>query len=79
VEAYTVGTAGNAIPTTTTAEDVAWGATTLENGAEPSLLMINTITLAAGPQVLNFGVGVDFYAGLYYTEGGTADITLIYE
>jgi hypothetical protein len=79
VEAYTVGTAGNTIITTETCANAAWGAATLAGGAEPSLLMINTITLAAGPQVLNFGVGVNFYAGLYFTEGGTADITVIYE
>jgi hypothetical protein len=79
VEAYTVGTAGNAIVTTETCANASWGAATLASGAEPSLLMINTITLAAGPQVLNFGVGVDFYAGLYFTEGGTADVTVIYE
>jgi hypothetical protein len=79
VEAYTVGTAGNAITVATDAENASWGAATLASGTEPSLLMINTITLAAGPQVLNFGVGVDFYNGLYFTEGGTTDITVIYE
>jgi hypothetical protein len=79
VEAYFVGTAGNAIPTTTTAADVAWGAETLENGAESSLLMANTYTLPAGSQVLDFGEGIEFYAGLYFTEGGTADVTVIYE
>lgn len=79
VEAYTIGVAGNAIVTTETCANAAWGAGTLASGAEASLLMINTITLAAGPQVLNFNEGLEFYSGLYFTEGGTADITVIYE
>jgi hypothetical protein len=41
--------------------------------------MINTITLAAGPQVLSFPAPLEFTGGLYFTEGGTADITVIYE
>lgn len=79
VEAYSVGTYGNSIPVATDAANASWGDDVLASGAESSLLMINTITLATGPQVLNFGVGVEFYAGLYFTEGGTADITVIYE
>lgn len=79
VEAIRVGTYGNAIVTTTTAADVAWGAGTLESGAEPSVLMINTYTPAAGSGVFMFGEGVDFHNGLYYTEGGTADVTIIYK
>ncbi len=74
-----VGVEGNAIATTETCANASWGAATLASGAEPSFLMINTITLAAGPQVLSFPEPIEFTGGLFYTEGGTADITVIYE
>lgn len=74
-----VGVEGNSIATTTTAADVAWGAPTLENGANPSTLLMNTYTPAAGSGVVTFPAPVDFVRGLYYTEGGTADVTIIYE
>ena len=79
VEAYRVGVYGNDIVTTETCTNIEWGAAILENGAATSILMINTITLAAGPQVLNFGEGLEYSAGLYFTEGGTADITVLYK
>jgi len=79
VEAYRVGVYGNDIVTTETCTNIAWGAAILENGAATSILMINTLTLAAGPQVLNFGEGLEYSAGLYFTEGGTADITVLYK
>jgi len=77
VEAYSVGTYGNAIPTTETMANGAWGATTLASGAESSLLIINTFTFPAGSGVYELGE-IDFYAGLYATIGGTIDFTLIY-
>jgi hypothetical protein len=79
VEAHRVGTYANTIATTTTCADVAWGATTLESGAEASALVCNTITLTTGPQVLNFGEGIDCGAGIYLTKGGTIDYTVLYK
>lgn len=79
VEALYVGTYANTIATTETCANVAWGAATLENGAETSTLMINTYTPAAGSGTFMFGEGIDFNTGLYYTEGGTADVTIIYK
>jgi len=79
VEFFKVGTEGNAYATSTTGENAAWGAETLENGAEPNYLLSNTITFAAGPQTLTFPAPVDFQKGLYLTKGGTIDYTVIYE
>lgn len=79
VEALYIGTYANSIPTTETCANVAWGAATLESGAESSILMVNTYTPAAGSGVFMFGTGIDFHKGLYYTEGGTADVTIIYK
>ena len=79
VEAYRVGTYGNAITTTETGTNAAWGAATLASGAEASLLMTNTYTLPAGSQVVNFGEGIDFHTALYLTVGGTIDYTVIYK
>lgn len=74
-----VGTEGNAIATTETAANAAWGAATLENGANPSTLLMNTFTPAAGSGIFSFPEPIDFVRGLYFTEGGTADVTIIYE
>lgn len=78
VEAYTVGTAGNSIATTTDCENSAWGAATLENGAQASVLITNTYTFPAGSGVYEFPAPIDFSAGLYATIGGTADLTIVY-
>lgn len=79
IEAVRVGTYANAIVTTETCANVAWGAAVMENGAEASLVMLSTYTFPSGSQVVDFGEGIAFNAGLYYTEGGTADVTIIYE
>lgn len=79
VEAYRIGTYGNSIATTETCENAAWGAATLESGAESSLLMLNTFTFPSGSGVYMFSKGITFNAGLYATVGGTIDFTLIYE
>ena len=78
VEAKRVGTYANAYATTETCDNVAWGAAVLESGAESSILMINTFTYPTGSGVYMFGEGISFHKGLYYTEGGTADVTIIY-
>lgn len=79
IEANRVGTYANIFTTTETATNAAWGAATLESGAEPSTLLMNTYTLPSGSQVVTFPEPVDFVRGLYFTEGGTADLTIIYE
>ena len=79
VEFWKVGTEGNALVTTETGDNAAWGAGTLASGAEPNYLICNTITFAAGPQTLTFPAPVDFQKGLYLTKGGTIDYTVIYD
>jgi len=78
VEAYRVGTYGNAIPTTSTAADVAWGAATLENGAEASTLIMNTYSFPSGSGSIMFPNPIAFSRGLFLTVGGTIDYTIIY-
>jgi len=48
VEAYRVGTYGNAIVTTETCANAAWGAGTLASGADASLLIMNTYSFPSG-------------------------------
>lgn len=79
IEAIEVGTAGNDIVTTETCENAAFGAGTLENGAEPSIAITNTFTVAAGSQVITFPEPIDFSRGLYLTVGGTINYTVVYE
>lgn len=79
VEAYRVGTYANTFTTTETCANAAWGAATLQSGAEPSTLLMNTYTPAAGSGIFSFPEPIDFVRGLYFTEGGTADVTIIYE
>lgn len=78
VEYFEVGTGGNAITTTETCANAAWGAATLGSGANSSLLMSNTFTFSAGSQVLSLPEPISFNAGLYATVGGTIDYTIIY-
>ena len=79
VEAKRVGTYANAYATTETCDNVAWGAGVMASGAESSILMINTFTPTTGESSVHmFGAGISFNKGLYYTEGGTADVTIIY-
>ncbi len=79
VEARDIGTDGNSIVTTETGTNSAWGAATLESGAESSLLIINTYTFPTGSTSLVFNAGIDFHSALYVSKGGTIDYTLIYE
>lgn len=78
VEYFEVGTVGNAITTTETCANAAWGAATLASGANSSLLISNTFTSASGSQVLNLTEPISFNSGLYVTVGGTIDYTIIY-
>jgi len=77
VEAIVIGTAANAIGTTETAADAAWGAVALAGGVDVNVLMNNTITPAIGYHGLG---GSNFTRGLYATIAGTAlNVTLYYE
>lgn len=49
-----------------------------DNTAGSGTIMINTITLAAGPGFYMIPDGVDFNTGLFVTVGGTIDYTIIY-
>lgn len=79
IVAKQLGTIGNSIATTETLGNYSWGGTTMASGAGAAGYPISsTITLASGPQILDFGDdGVDFGTGIYVTIGGTADITLL--
>lgn len=79
VEAYRVGTYGNDIASTETCDNASWGAAKLANGAEASLLAMNTFTFPTGSGVYMLGEGINMPNGAYATIGGTADITIIYE
>jgi len=79
VEARDIGVAGNDIATTTDGANASWGAVTLESGVDENRLLVNTYTLPAGSQVVLFPAPIDFANGLYFTEGGTTDITFLYK
>lgn len=79
VQARDLGTAGNAIVTTETGANCAWGAGTLASGVDVNRLLMNTYTPPAGSQVVMFPEPVEFAKGLYFTEGGTTDITFLYK
>lgn len=50
-----------------------------DNTAGSGTVLLNTITLAAGPQFVELpAVGVSFYTGLFITVGGTIDYTVFY-
>lgn len=78
VEFWKVGTEGNALETTETCANVAWGAATLESGANPSTLITNTYSFPTGSGTYMFAEGLDFTRGLYATVGGTIDYTIVY-
>jgi hypothetical protein len=80
VVARKIGTGGNAIVTTDTLANTAWGAGTLASGTGlDGEVICNTITFSAvattGERFIPF-YDTDFNNGLYVTIGGTADITL---
>lgn len=51
-----------------------------DNTAGSGTILVNTITFAAGPQILNFpSGGVNFNTGLFITVGGTIDYTVFYQ
>jgi len=50
-----------------------------DNTSAATTVICNTITFAAGPNFIQFPVGIQFSLGLYATIGGTADITIIWE
>lgn len=78
VEAIEIGTAGNSIATTETADNASWGAETLESGAEANYLVTNTFTVPTGSYVLTFAEPIFFTQGIYLTIDGTIDYTVIY-
>lgn len=78
VEAYRVGTYANTIPTTETCANASWAGATLTGGTESNLLVLNTYTLPAGSQVVNFIEPISFTKGIYLTVGGTINYTVLY-
>jgi len=84
VVSKTTGTGGNAIATTDTLANYAWGAATLASGTGSNgRLMHNTLTFSAvattGERVIDFG-GEEFTNGLFAVVGGTAaDLTFVFE
>lgn len=80
------GVVGNAITTTATLTNYAWGGTVLASGAGvTNKVLFNTITLgtitAGIDRMLNLGGtdGVDFTRGIYITVGGTLDASVLYD
>ncbi len=49
-----------------------------DNTEASGTVLLNTITLAAGPQVISLPEPLAFETGLYLTKGGTVDYTVIY-
>jgi hypothetical protein len=49
-----------------------------DNTAGSGTVLLNTITLAAGPGVYTLPMGVSFNTGLFVTVGGTIDYTILY-
>jgi hypothetical protein len=81
VEAKTAGAQGNAIATTETLANHAWGAATLASGTGTNVKIMNsTITLSAvattGERFIPF-YDAEFTNGLYITIGGVADVTVM--
>lgn len=50
-----------------------------DNTSAATTVLLNTITFAAGPQLLSFPQGVSFNTGLFITVGGTIDYTVLYQ
>ena len=48
-----------------------------DNTAGSGTVILNTITLTAGPNFINFPMGISFYTGLFITVGGTIDYTIL--
>lgn len=73
------GTGGNAITTTENMANYAWTSTVMAGGTgTDGRTILNTITLASGPQILAFPAPINFVNGLYITTGGTIDYTVTY-
>ena len=73
----------NEIPVSTTLKDGAWDASTLTGGINPAPTICSTITLPATSALTTFDRfikmgNLDFNEGLYFTEGGTCDITFVW-
>lgn len=79
VVARQVGTGGNAIATTETLANYAWGAATLASGTlTDGAVLANTYTFAAGSSEHIFPQGISFTTGLLAVIAGTAaDVTLL--
>lgn len=73
----------NSIAVSTTLTKGAWGASTLTGGINPAPVICSTITLPAEAgltsldRFIKMG-NLDFTEGLYFTEGGTCDITFVW-
>lgn len=79
----TYDTASNAITVSSTLTNGTWGASVLAGGINPAPLIVNTITLPATSALTTFDRfiklgNVDFFEGAYFTLGGTADLTFVY-
>jgi len=49
-----------------------------DNTAGSGTVLLNTITLTAGPNFVPLPMGVSFNTGLFVTVGGTVDYTILY-
>ncbi len=78
IEAKVFGTLGNTITTTETMTTTAWTGTTLSGGTNASRTMLNTYTFPTGSGVYTFPEPINFVNGLFFTVGGTLDVTVVY-
>ena len=75
--------ASNSIAVSTTLTDGAWATATLTGGLNPAPTICSTITLPAEAgltsldRFIKMG-NLDFSEGLYFTEGGTCDVTFVW-
>lgn len=73
----------NSIEVSETLTNGSWGGATLSGGLNPSPVICSTITLPATAGLTTFDRfikmgNLDFSEGLYFTEGGTCDITFVW-
>lgn len=75
--------ASNSISVSTTLANGAWATTTLSGGLNPTPTICSTITLPATATLTTFDRfikmgNLDFSEGLYFTKGGTCDVTFVW-
>ena len=79
VQAKILGVNGNAIVTTTTLANYAWGAATLASGTGPDATVIVNSFVSIAATMYRFSQGTGFTRGLYVALSTTGDVTVFYK